>query len=439
MSNTLVSVVKYEKPFESVRRAVELSMGLEHLPVNGKVFIKPNIVFWTKAANFPKYGTITTSRVVEDIIILLKERGIDNITIAEGIVLMNPKDRETPRHAFMSLGYEALEKRYGIKCMNVFERPFEPVDLGDDIQLKFNADILSCDFVVNLPVLKTHSETIVSLGIKNIKGLIDVPSRKKCHSADPEKNLDFHVARLADKMPPMFTLVDGIYTLERGPHFFGNAHRSNLLIASADVLSADLVGAKILGFDPSGVPHLVHAALNRKRPADLSDVAVVGIPPEDVAAPHEYAFPFNKDLTLPVQIEQMGVQGVSFRKTDNSLCTYCSFYPSLTLLGIAKAWNGKPWDDVEVLTGKAMAPTPGKKKTILLGKCMYKKNKEHPDIKEMIAVKECPPGPKSIVKAFHQAGIPIEPNIVYDLEGFSGRFMKRYEGNPDFDESFYRI
>ena len=100
MNRHLVSIVPYEKPLESVRKAVDLSQGLEQLPSNARVYIKPNIVFWTKAVPFPKWGVITTSRVVEDMIILLKERGIDDITIAEGTVTMNPKDFETPAHAF---------------------------------------------------------------------------------------------------------------------------------------------------------------------------------------------------------------------------------------------------------------------------------------------------------------------------------------------------
>jgi hypothetical protein len=37
------------------------------------------------------------------------------------------------------------------------------------------------------------------------------------------------------------------------------------------------------------------------------------------------------------------------------------------------------WDDVEVLTGKKMQPTPGKKKTILLGQCMYNLHKDNQD------------------------------------------------------------
>jgi len=65
------------------------------LPRYGKIFIKPNIVFWTRAVAFPKWGMITTSRVVEDTVALLKEHGIDNITIGEGTVVMDPKDNKT--------------------------------------------------------------------------------------------------------------------------------------------------------------------------------------------------------------------------------------------------------------------------------------------------------------------------------------------------------
>ena len=77
MNPRLVFIVRYEKPLESVRKAVDLCHGLDHLPAQARVFIKPNIVFWTRFTPFPKWGVITTSRVVEDLVRLLKERGIE--------------------------------------------------------------------------------------------------------------------------------------------------------------------------------------------------------------------------------------------------------------------------------------------------------------------------------------------------------------------------
>jgi len=438
-TNGLVSIVRYEKPLASVRQVVDLCRGLSDLPAQARVFIKPNIVFWTRFVPFPKWGVITTSRVVEDVVILLKERGIEDITIGEGTVTRQPKDFETPAHAFETLGYGALKKRYGVKAINVFERPFKKVDLGDGAVLHYNADFLESDFLINLPVLKTHAQAVVSLGIKNLKGLIDIPSRKKCHNASPGKDLNFYVSRLARPIPPSLTLLDGIYTNERGPGFDGRIHRSNILIASSDVLSADMVGAKVLGYEPSQVPHLEYAARERGRPLDLSDIRVKGETIAKVASHHEYTFPYNETGTLPLPMVQMGIQGLSYKKYDLTMCTYCSGLTRVILMAIAKAWKGTPWDEVEILTGKAMKPTPGMKKTILLGKCMVQANKDHPDIREMIPVKGCPPSRKELIKALHQAGIEVDSSFIENLEMAPGVYMKRYEGKPEFEENLFRV
>jgi uncharacterized protein (DUF362 family) len=439
MDKPIVSVVRYEAPLTSARKALDLAGGLDRLPAGARVFIKPNIIYWTRKTVFPKYGVITTSRLVEDAVVLLKERGIDDITIGEGMVTLHPKDKETPAHAFETLGYNKLGRRYGVRVLDLHQRPFEDVDLGDDVTLAFSTDFLASDFLVNIPVLKCHAQTIVSLGIKNLKGLINVPSRKKCHSDDPRKDLHYMVGRLANRIPPSLTLLDGIYTNERGPLFDGTARRTDVLVASSDMLAADTAGSLILGYAPSEVPHLVHAARNLGKSLDPSGLDLRGEGIENVARRHEYTFPYTDEGHLPVPMEKMGIQGLSYPKYDLSLCTYCSPINGVALWSIAKAWKGEPWDDVEVLTGKTMKPTPGKKKTILLGKCMYQANKDHPDIREMIAVKGCPPAPAAIAKALRQAGIEVDPAHLEGIETYPGMFMKRYEKRPEFQESFYTV
>jgi len=439
MNKHIVSIVRYEKPLESVAKAVALSRGLDHMPDRAKVFVKPNIVFWTKAVPFPKWGVVTTSRVVEDMVVLLKQRGIDDITIGEGTVLSKPKDMETPAHAFRTLGYDALQRRYGVKCVITFERPFKKVDVGEGVTLNFNQDILESDFVVNLPVLKTHTQTMVSLGIKNLKGTIDIPSRKKCHSIKPGLDLHRMVSKLLLPMPPMFTLIDGIYSHERGPNVDGQARRSNLLVASSDLLSADRVGAKVLGFEPGNIPYLVHVARSLKRPVDLSDVEVVGERIEDVASPHEWSFPFNEDNTLPLPMEKMGIRGLSYPKYDPTICTYCAGLTRVMLMAIVRAWKKVPFDDVEILTGKLMQASPGKKKTLLLGKCVYEANKNNPHIQEMLAIKGCPPSHQAIFRALRRAGIEADPELFEHMDRAMGIHMKKYRDKPEFEESFYRI
>jgi uncharacterized protein (DUF362 family) len=438
MNKPKVAVIRYEKPLESVRKAIDLSGGFDALPSRAKVFIKPNIVFWTNAGPFPKWGVITTTRVVQDIVTLLKERGIDDITIGEGTVVYDPKDKETQAHAFESLGYNELAKRFGVKVVSVFDRPFEKISIDEQTFLNFSADMIQSDFVVNLPVLKTHAQTVVSLGIKNLKGTIDINSRKKCHSADEVRDLHYMVSRLADRLPPSLTVLDGIYTNERGPAFDGKIRRSNLLVASADVLSADKVGAEILGFAPSEVPYLVHAANRRARSLDLSDVEVVGESLPEIALKLQYSFAYNAENTLPIPMEKMGIKGLSYPKYDLSLCTYCSILTGVVLTAVAYAWKGEPWDDVEILTGKMMKPTPGKK-TVMIGKCLYTANKDDPAIRDAIVIKSCPPSPAAVVEALHQVGIEVNPAVIENVDKAPVFFMNRYEDKPEFDEAFFKI
>jgi hypothetical protein len=58
------------------------------------------------------------------------------LPFCERIVTLDPKDRETPAHAFHTLGYGVLQKRYGVKAINVFERPFEKIDLGEGVRAR---------------------------------------------------------------------------------------------------------------------------------------------------------------------------------------------------------------------------------------------------------------------------------------------------------------
>jgi len=438
-SNSTVAVVKYEAPRDSVRKVVDLCNGLDNLAPGSRVFIKPNIVYWVRDVEFPKWGMITTSRVIEDVVVLLKEHGIDDITIGEGIVTYDLNDRETAKNAWEKLGYTLLAERFGVKIVNLFERPYRKIDLGLGFPVNFSEDALSSDFIVDIPVLKTHSQARVSLGLKNLKGLINIATRKKFHSADPVHGLHYNIAHLADQLPPCLTILDGIYTLERGPGMNGNSLRKDILVASTDILSADMVGAKLLGFDPSEVPYITHAANERGRPTDLSDVTVVGEDVESLASPHEWTFPYNEAGDLPLPFYKLGMKGIKYRKYDDTMCTYCSEINGYLLNGLKFAWDGKPFDDVEVLTGKVMKPTPGMKKTILVGQCIIDANKNNPDINEKILIKGCPPPKEQIREAFEKAGIDVPEMFYNNLDKAPAIFMKRYRGKPEFDDSFFKI
>ncbi len=421
----------------SVKQAVELSNSFKNLKPSDKVFIKPNIVFWAKVP-FPKWGVITTSAVLCEVVELLKDYGVNDITIGEGIVTLKPNDKETANHAFEYLGYSTLAKRYGVKVVNIFDRTFEKVSLDNEIDISLNTDALHSDFLINLPVLKTHAQTVVSLGLKNLKGLLNIPSRKKFHNPDENKNLHYMISRLYTLLPKGATIIDGIYSLEHGPGFDGKPRKSDIIIASCDTLSSDIAGCMALGHKPQNVAYLQYAAKAKGRPIDGSDINVLGNTLDDIASYHEYTFPYTEDGTLPKKLHTMGVKGLSYPKYDMTMCTYCAALNGAILTAITFAWQGKPWDNVEVLTGKKMQPSKGKKYTILFGQCMVNLHKDNPDI-NAIPIKGCPPDPEEIVKAFHTAGIEVNPVIFENLDIAPSYFMERYKNKPEFDEGFYQI
>ncbi len=433
-----VAIVKYEKPIESVAKAISLSGALDKLKAGDRVFIKPNIVFWSRKVEMPPWGVITTSRVVEDVLREVIKRNPGEIIIGEGTVTSDPKDRETPAHAFETLGYNAMARKYGVKISNVFDKEFRALELGNGIRLNLAEDLLASDFVISIPVLKTHAQTKVSLSMKNIKGCLDMESRKLCHSADMLKDLNFHVSLLVKALPAACTIIDGIYSLERGPGYTGTARRSNILLASSDLLSADITGAALLGFNPEEVPHIKLCCAEKGISPSVESVEIVGEPLENTSRPHKWFFPYNKNNTLPANLARLGVQGFSLPRYDHSICTYCSELMGPIQMTIGKTWNGTAFDDVEVLTGKIHRPTPGMKHTILLGKCQVKLNKENQDIQNRILVPGCPPQINKLISGLEETGIKVDPALFENLDTAPGVFMKRYQGKPEFTQNFYR-
>jgi len=84
-SHNLVSIFKYDGTINSLKKAIEQCNGFSELKESDKILLKPNIVWGGGGTNkIPKYGFITTSKIVEDIIQLLRQHGGRNISIGEG-------------------------------------------------------------------------------------------------------------------------------------------------------------------------------------------------------------------------------------------------------------------------------------------------------------------------------------------------------------------
>jgi uncharacterized protein (DUF362 family) len=172
-SHNLVSIVKYDGTINPLKNAIDQCNGFSELKQNDKVLLKPNIVWGGGGTNkTPKYGFITTSKIVEDIIQLLHRRGCRNISIGEGTIVDKEFGSDTLK-GYKWSGIAKVARKYGVKLIDFNKESYKQVELnGTKIEISNTA--LEADFLINLPVLKTHAQTKVSLGLKNLKGCLSM-------------------------------------------------------------------------------------------------------------------------------------------------------------------------------------------------------------------------------------------------------------------------
>ncbi|MDY6905206.1 MAG: DUF362 domain-containing protein [Thermodesulfobacteriota bacterium] len=426
----LVSLVKYSSSPDSLREAISLCDGFYGIRPTGSVLIKPNLVTWDNEIPIPPFGVFTSTRLMEDLIVCLKDFGCSKITIGEGSVEMN-KGIGT-KAAFAGLGYDTLSRYYGVQLVDFNDSQTREYDIPGGDTLHIAEEALHHDFVINVPVLKTHAQTKVSLGLKNLKGCLAVKSKKACHN--PGGHLEDRFTHIADLVNPSLTIVDGIYALERGALHFGNAYRKNVIIASSDVFAADVTGSKIMGYDVQEIDHLARYAERKGIVLSTFACDVVGENMTDHIHALKWDWTWNKANTGPAVFDKLGVSNVAVPKYDETLCSGCSLLANMTNILVLAAKDSPPAAPVEILNGKKMKARSGYEKTILLGNCIIKANKVNRHIREAIKVPGCPPSVDDVVTAFQAAGIKAKKN---DYIRFLKQQSTKYDGREGFDLSFF--
>ncbi len=424
MPQSKVALTGY-KDAASVREVIERCDGFAALRPDSKVLIKPNLVGWDNQGPYPPWGVLTTSVVMDALCAALRDYGASDITIGEGSIDCAAIGSNTGV-IYENLGYQKLRDRYGVTLVDFNEGEFDEIEIAEGHALKVTRHLSNRDFLISAPVLKTHGTTRVSLGMKNLKGLLKSRSKMHCHHA--QGLLDQFIANLTQKYPPALTLIDGIYAMEQGPLHFGRAHRANLLIASTDVYAADLLGAHLIGYAPEDVRYMELYAEANARTRDIADLDIVtDMDVEALRKPLEWDWQWSADGLAPVAFEKQGISGLSLPKYDDTVCTGCSYMFNPLMLALMSTQE-KKFDGVEVLSGKKMLPSPNAKKTFLFGNCQIAMNRKREDAGEIIFMKGCPPTMDEIIETFRANGLPVSRKAYDDYRAY---IMKRYLKKPE--------
>jgi uncharacterized protein (DUF362 family) len=136
-------------------------------------------------------------------------------------------------------------------------------------------EVLDSEVLINLPQAKTHSATGVSLGIKNLMGLIW--DRYSFHSS---YNINQALADLATVIKPQLTILDATRALvSGGPGGPGEVQKPNLIIAGIDPIAVDSYGVSVApwygqNFKGRQVEHLLVAHQRGLGKIDLEQLKI---------------------------------------------------------------------------------------------------------------------------------------------------------------------
>lgn len=270
-----------QQVYEMVKKSIDHLGGIRSIVKKGDtVALKPNVV--TGELSGP--GVTTDKRVVEALIRLSEEAGASKVMIVEGAGYFT----ETSKALLLS-GYVALAEKYGAEIVDVDKSPVVELTVPDALligEVKVSEAFMMADVRINVPVMKTHDQLKVTLGVKNLKGVLPRYMKRNFHKIGVVKGiLDLNKAVSVD-----LTVLDAIVAMEGLGPSFGPKVELNTIVASKDVYALDRVASKIMGFEADELDYLVEA--------DAAGIIDLGEPVEVVGEPVEsYTYKFERAPT----------------------------------------------------------------------------------------------------------------------------------------------
>ena len=138
---------------------------------------------------------------------------------------------------------------------------------------------------INLPVLKTHVVSTMTLSMKNPMGILPRPDRRTMHTM----GIAQCIVDMNRGIKPDLTIVDGSVGQDGEGPLYGEKADLQVLVAGRDSLSVDLACCQLVGVKPRDIPHLKLALEQLGKPS----LNLVG---EEVGVIKQFRLPQQKAL-----------------------------------------------------------------------------------------------------------------------------------------------
>jgi len=248
LAKARVHIGRITDAFDGERAAREVAEALDGLhPASevirpgSRVVIKPNL---TADTELWQQGIVTNPFTVEGIIRWCQKAGPSEIAVAEATACGLDN-----KQAFRKNGFMEMAARTGAKIVDLYDEPFVSTPVKNGMatdRIEVAKRVLEADFLINVPTMKTHVATGVSLCLKNLKGALPEAEKRRSHFLGVNK----FVTDLNSLVKPDLCVIDGTVAMEGDGPMQGTPVLLGLVVAGTDPMATDLAAARIMGFDP---------------------------------------------------------------------------------------------------------------------------------------------------------------------------------------------
>lgn len=267
---SLLAVAKGQDYGALVARAMKSLGGMGAFVKQGaRVVVKPNIG-WDRT---PEQAANTHPDVVKAVVRQCLDAGAKRVLVFD-------RTCNDARRTYVKSGIQAAVESIGdsrAQCVFQDKKKFVPVKIENaksihDFEFYRDALETDCDCYINVPVAKHHKLAKLTLGMKNIMGVIG-GNRGEIH-----KDIHQRVADLNLVVRPKLTIIDATRILLRNGPTGGSLDDVKVLdtvIASADIVAADAYATTLFGMKPEELGATVAAAKLGLGEMDLSKIKMI--------------------------------------------------------------------------------------------------------------------------------------------------------------------
>lgn len=262
---SLLAVARGGDPAAITAAALAELGGIKRFVRRGDdVVVKPNIC---TGYHGPEYAATTNPAVVATLVALSRKAGAGRVRVMDS-PFGGPADE-----AYRVSGIAAAVEEAGGEMELMAPAKFKEYEIPDGRAIAswpIYGDVLSCDVLINVPIAKDHGLTRLSLGGKNLLGVILEPG--SIHSDIGQRTAD-----LISVCRPTLTVIDAVRVLTaNGPTGgdLNDVEKLDTVIAGTDIVAADSYAATLFDLHGEDIPYVRAAAQMGLGEIDLDKVVV---------------------------------------------------------------------------------------------------------------------------------------------------------------------